>query len=85
MTIKEFFESEDKLAIHCNTKEKTENLCKMFAKAGYEWRSGVSYDYKDFFDIYGNETALSNSHGYASVLFYAKDGYKILQFEEIED
>lgn len=85
MTIKEFFENENKLAIHCDTKEKSENLCKRFAKAGYKWRDGVSYDYANYFEVYDNETAYSNSRGYAFVSFYAKEGYKILRFEEIED
>lgn len=43
MTVKEFFESEEYLAIHCDTKEKAEALLKAFDKAGYTWLAGIKY------------------------------------------
>ena len=85
MTIKEFFESKNKLAIHCDTEEKACKLIRAFGKLGYAWRSGTPYSLKDLKWYYGKNTAYTNAHRYVDVDFGKKWlGYTILRVEEIE-
>ncbi len=47
ITIKEFFESSEKLAIHCDTEDKAIALCNAFHKQGYECKSGNLREVKE--------------------------------------
>lgn len=44
ITLKQFFESKDILAIHCRTEEQAKKLLDAFNKMGKKWASGNSYD-----------------------------------------
>ena len=83
MTIKEFFESKDTLAIHCATKEKANKLLEAFDKAGYRWIAGNRYE-GTFWDVYGEKTCYSNRKDYGDISSFKDDGYRILEFEKIE-
>ena len=86
MTIKEFFERKDNLAIHCNTKEKADKLLEAFDKAGYCWISGNKYGrYGDtFWYVCGENTCYSNRRDYCDISYFKDHGYRILEFEKIE-
>ena len=43
ITLKEFWESDRDLAIHCNTEEEAKKLLKAFDKLGKKWCEGDSY------------------------------------------
>ena len=85
MTIKEFFESKDNLAIHCNTKGKANKLLKAFDKAGYRWITGIEYGKGvTFWYVYGENTCYSNRRDYCDISSLKEEGYRILEFEKIE-
>lgn len=82
MTIKEFFKSNEKLAIHCDTKEKAKALCNAFDREGYTWRSGcIRYTECTYWD---EGICYSNENGYADREYYENKGYRILEFEDID-
>ena len=84
MTVKEFFESKEKLAIHCDNEEKAKKLLKAFNKAGYRWYDECRYTDKDEWDYYKEETCYSNKGTFGDREHFEKYGVKILEFEEIE-
>lgn len=84
MTIKEFFESKDKLAIHCNTKEKAKKLLKAFDRAGHCWVTGGCYIEDTAWEIYEEETCYNNTGCYGSTNYFKECHYTIFEFEEIE-
>lgn len=84
MTIKEFFENKNKLAIHCDTEEKATKLLKVFDKMGCRWASGDSYIEDTEWERYKEYTAYSNCGHYGSWLDYLKEGWQIVEFDEIE-
>jgi len=84
MTIKEFFESKDKLAIHCNTEEKAKKLLGAFDKAGHRWVTGDCYIADTAWGIYEEETCYNNTGCYGSTNYFKECHYTIFEFEEIE-
>ena len=87
MTIKEFFKSKDKLAIHCDTEAKAMKLLKAFDKAGYRWAAGDSYIEGTNWDVYRKKTCYSNDGYFGNAGYfikYSKDHYTIIEFDEIE-
>lgn len=85
MTIKEFFESKDKLAIHCATKEKATKLLKVFLKAGRRWASGEPY-IDTAWEIYKDATCYTNDGCYGDIEYFREDepSRTIIEFDEIE-
>lgn len=84
MTIKEFFESNEKLVIHCDTEEKAITLLKAFDKAGYRWSNYEKYIEANYWKVYEYNTCYSNEKRYADIKFYQNYNYKILEFKDIE-
>jgi len=84
MTIREFFESKDKLAIHCDTAGKAKRLLEAFDKAGYRWRSGLGYKEFTTWRVYKKDTCYTNKKGYGDINYCKDKGWQILEFEEIE-
>ncbi len=87
ITIKEFWNSEEKLAIHCDTEEKANELCKALDKNGMSWLRGLGSDrYTDYnpWYIYQEKTCYSNTGGYGYVNFYIEKGVKIYEFEDVD-
>lgn len=70
MTIKEFFESKDKIAIHCDTSEQFDRLRTAFEDNGYECRTEKS------------STETTNQYG--PIYWYEHNGFKVLDFDDIE-
>lgn len=85
MTIKDFFESKEKLVIRCNAEEKATALLRAFNKAGYRWADGTAYSiYNTCWKHFKEETCYSNDRQYANRKFYQAMDYKILEFEDID-
>lgn len=84
ITLKKFFESKEKLAIHCNTEEKANKLLKEFDKLGKTWRVGDSYlQYNNFNDYYMDKTCYANDGTFCEIEVYKDNNYKIYSFEDI--
>lgn len=85
ITLEEFFNSKEKIAIHCNTEEKAHNLLIAFAAMGRRWNSGESYLRYNNYCVYLESTCYSNKGYYCCYEFYRKGGYKIYEYDEIDD
>lgn len=81
MTIKKFFKSKEKLAIHCDTEEKAAKLLQAFDKAGYTWCDGESYAEKTIWHVDKEKTCYDNGHMFSPIKYYQALGYKILEFD----
>lgn len=83
ITIKEFWSSNENLAIHCDTEEKANKLLKEFNKFGERWFSGVNYLVMNHWHIYEENTCYDNMNSYTSIDRYKANDYKIYEFEDI--
>lgn len=85
MTLKEFFESDQLLAINLKTKEQADVFSKEVDKLGKKWRSGSSYLEFNCWDEYGEETCYTNRGCFTDIFYYdILEKGKVLNFEEIE-
>lgn len=81
ITLKEFWKSDKKLTIHCNTEEKAKILLKAFDKLGKKWCDGDSYLADDCYrrDVCYDNNCEHNCYGY-----YKAAKYKIYDFDEVD-
>lgn len=84
ITLKEFFESKQELAIHCDTEEKAKKLLSAFDKMGRKWRSGASYAEITSWEIYKEETIYYNNGYYADLYYGTKNNHDVYGFEEVD-
>ena len=84
ITLTEFWNSKEKLAIHCDTEEKANKLLTAFDKMGKKWVSGNSYLKVNCWDEYEKDTCYSNQYRYTEINFYKKDNYTIYEFEDVD-
>lgn len=84
ITLNEFWNSPEKLAIHCDTEEKANILLKAFDKMGKKWSNDTSYLKCNLWGVYEKETCYSNRYMYAYKSSYLYDGIKVYEFEEVE-
>lgn len=85
ITIKDFWNSKENLAIHCNTEEKADKLLEAFDKMGKKWCDGESYIEDNCWSEYKEHTCYDNDKdsGYSPVNFYNADNYTIYEFEDV--
>jgi len=83
ITLKQFFDSKEKLAIHCDTEEKANKLLKEFDRLGKKWRFGGSYLEEDCYEGYNDKTCYSNCGGYCEIDYYKDNNHKIYSLEDI--
>ena len=84
MTIDEFFNSKDNLAIHCNTEEKANKLCEAFSGKKYRWFDGKKYNEENRYEWYGKKTCYINDNCLSAFDRVKKVGWTILEFEDID-
>ena len=84
ITLTEFWASKEKLAIHCDTEEKANELLQAFHNLGKKWCDGTSYLSCNEYDDYKDETCYSNKGGYAEYEFCKDYLYIIYEFEEVD-
>ena len=83
MTLTEFFKSRYKLAIHCNTLEKAKKLSEAFVAKDYLLYDDIRYAHK--IDYYcGDKTCYDNNNSFSLIDTYKSNGYKIIEFEDID-
>lgn len=84
MTLKEFWESKEKLAINC----KTEGQAKIFRieshKLGKKRSDGDSFLDLNDWDCYEEISCYDNEGDYGDLIWYELEGYIILKFEDID-
>jgi hypothetical protein len=82
--LSEFWKSEEKLAIHCDTEEKAIKLLRAFDKMGKRWICGNSYLESNYWKVNKEDTCYNNINRYSSINWYKKYKYKIYEFEDID-
>ena len=78
ITLTEFWNSKDKLAIHCDTEEKANKFIKESNKTN-KWG-----DFGNFYDHYKKKTCYNNDSEYCDLNFYKEDNYTIYEFDEVD-
>lgn len=84
MTVKEFFDSNEKLAIHCDIEDKALELLKAFDTAGYKWHRGNRYIEDTYWYSFEEETCYTNNRYYTDIEWCQEKGYRILEFVDID-
>jgi hypothetical protein len=84
ITLKEFFESKQELAIHCDTEEKAKKLLSAFDKMGRKWRSGESYAEITNWEDYKEETLYYNDGCYADLDYGTEHNHDVYEFENVD-
>lgn len=84
ITLEEFWGSEEKLVIHCDTEEKAQTLLSVFDKMGKRWRSIDKYTSKNCWNVYEEDTCYSNDGFYDNKDFYIEQGVTIYEFEDVD-
>ena len=84
ITLKEFWESDRDLAIHCNTEEEAKKLLKAFDKLGKKWSVGKSYLEQNLWSIYNRKTCYNNENKFCHYDFYKGHNYTIYEFDEVD-
>lgn len=85
MTLKEFFESPQLLAINLKTKEQADIFSKEADKLGKKWCDEDSYLKYNLWDMDKEETCYDNEGRSADIFYYnSLKKYKVLNFEDIE-
>ena len=83
ITLKEFWESKQRMCIHCDTEEKANTLLKAFDRMGKFWSSNDSYLEESNWDDNKEDTVYYNNGTYGDIN-YAKRGRCIYEFEEVD-
>ena len=84
ITLEEFWKSERKIAIHCNTKEKAKKLLNAFDKMCKKWRNGDSYLENDYYSLKYENTCYSNDNRFDGISWYRLNCYTIYEFEDVD-
>lgn len=83
ITLKEFFESDETLVIHCDTEENANTLLKAFDKLGKKWSSVKSYLENNYWRYYKEETCYTNEGTYNDKEWCLDNNYKIYEFDDV--
>ena len=83
ITLTEFWNSKDKLAIHCNNEEKAYKLLKAFNKLGKKWCDGDLY-LNTLYKRYKEKTCYDNGNKFADFDHFVGIGYTIYEFEDVD-
>lgn len=80
ITLTEFWNSEQRLAIHCDTEEKAKKLLKTFDKLGKKWCDGDSY----LDDSYYMQDACYDNGGEYGYYDYYNENDILIEFDEVD-
>lgn len=83
ITLKEFFESDETLAIHCDTEEKANMLLRAFDKMGKTWTGGKCYLEDNNWLYYKERTCYTNDGMCCNKKFYLDNDCKVYEFEDV--
>lgn len=85
ISLKEFWNSKERLAIHCDTEEKAIRLLNKFDEMGKRWYSNNFYTAYTNWGIHRKETCYNNKNAYCYEKYYKEKGYTIYEFEDVTD
>lgn len=83
ITLEEFWNSKENLAIHCNTEEKADKLLEAFYDYGEIWADGESYLDNNLYNYEKENTCYDNTNGFCNFEWYELHNYKIYEFEDV--
>lgn len=78
ITLTEFWNSKERLAIHCDTEEKANKFIKESNKTN-KWG-----DFGNYYEDYKEKTCYSNDSDYYDLNSYKEDNYTIYEFDEVD-
>ena len=78
----EFKDKNNKIAVHCKTREEANDFCKQMHEHGMKWKDGDSYLNISCWDRYRDKTSYNNHGGYASYIFYEDEKHTILEWSD---
>lgn len=84
ITLTEFWNSKNNIAIHCDTREKAKTLLRAFNKMGKKWCDDDSYLKCNIYNFYRKRTCYNNTGEYCSYDWYESLGYKIYEYEDVD-
>ena len=84
ITLKEFFNSDKNLVIHCDTEEKANILLKAFDKMGEKWCDGTSYLEDNNWRYHKEETCYASDGTLSGKEFFLDNDYKVYEFGDVE-
>ena len=84
ITLQQFWDSEEKLAIHVRSEEEANKLCKAFHNLGKEWYVGASYLNRNIYEHYGKSTCYTNMGTYGNIDVYLAGNIKVYEFDEVK-
>lgn len=84
ITLKEFFDSEQKLAIHCATEKQARKLLSAFDKMGKKWASHNAYTEFTNWEDCGTETLYYNDGQYSGLSYGIRGNHTIYEFNEVD-
>ena len=85
ITLTEFWNSTEPMAIHCDTREKSEKLLKAFDKSGKKWFNGDVYTDVLNYSKYGANTCYDNGSTFGEHHYYdTMNNVKIYEFEDVD-
>lgn len=78
----EFKDTNNIIAVHCETKEEAEDFCKKMHEQGMKWNSGTSYLGRTNFDSYFDQMCYYGDGEYSGLKYAKEKGYEILEWSD---
>lgn len=82
ITLKEFFDSKEKVAIYCKTEDQADNLCIAFNSLGKTWLDGTSYALENCFNCV-DEICYCNDGMWCDKSSLKDNNWKIYEYKDI--
>lgn len=84
ITLEEFWNSKELLAIHCKTEEQAIKLLEVFDKLGKKWLCGNSYLESNYWEANKEDNCYNNTNQYEDIRWYKHKKYKIYEFDDVD-
>lgn len=84
ITLTEFWNSKQNLAIHCDTEEKANKLLMAFDKLDKRWSNDHKYTSFNNYEVFEDKTCYSNRRAFWHYEGYSNFGYTIYEFEDVD-
>lgn len=82
ITLLEFWNSNEDLCIHCDTKKKAKKMLHEFNKMKKTWVDGGKYTCSHW-NLHKKDTCYNNKGQVGNLHFYEEYNYKIYEFENV--
>ena len=77
-----FLNKNNKIAVHCKTKEEANDFCKQMNHYGLRWSTNSSYLKYNYYEAYGPKTCYSNQGEYCSLDYFENNNYRIFEWSD---